>query len=342
MFCTRCGTGNPEGNAFCSNCGAPLRPAAAQPPPVMPQYNPQYQGYAPAAPKKKKTGLIIGIIAGLVVLLGAAAAVYFFVLGTPVTGYWYSDDSGMAIEFKDAGTVINHSVEGLDTADYKYDKPSGKGTIAINGTDHDFTVSNDKLELNADSGSIEFKKADKDFDVKDFLTACLKGLYSNKTNAEVLEIGAGKDIISYSFSGEVKGTYVYDFDKGSGTLTFNGVDIAFSASLKDIKLEKYGNYAKAADGFDTVGFLSGCLQGFYLNKDIPEVLEIKAGGVIVTHDKGGDSTGTFSYDFGKGSGAIKMGGKDFTFSVASGVMKVTNVGAYAKQADNFDYSAYLK
>jgi flagellar basal body-associated protein FliL len=46
------------------------------------QYGPQsgyYQGYGTAAPKKKRKGLIIGLIAGIVVLLGGAAALYFLV-----------------------------------------------------------------------------------------------------------------------------------------------------------------------------------------------------------------------------------------------------------------------
>ena len=51
MYCQKCGTQNPEGTNNCSNCGAPLNAT-------------------PAKPKKKKKGLIIGIIIGVVLLLG--------------------------------------------------------------------------------------------------------------------------------------------------------------------------------------------------------------------------------------------------------------------------------
>ena len=59
-------------------------PKAAPVPPAAPQYAPPPYGApayaaAPAAPKKKKTGLIIGLCAGAAVLIAAAVMLYFFV-----------------------------------------------------------------------------------------------------------------------------------------------------------------------------------------------------------------------------------------------------------------------
>lgn len=63
-------------------------PAPAYAPNPAPNYAPAYgaAGYAPAAPKKKKTGLIVGLIVGAVVLIAAALLLYFLVLSpTSVT-----------------------------------------------------------------------------------------------------------------------------------------------------------------------------------------------------------------------------------------------------------------
>ncbi len=94
-FCTNCGASLPDGTAFCTRCGAKLASSPA-PRPAAPTYAapagyPSPMGYpAPApAPKKKHTGLIIGIIAA--VLVAAAVLVLFLtgVLGTPKeVGTW--------------------------------------------------------------------------------------------------------------------------------------------------------------------------------------------------------------------------------------------------------------
>ena len=67
MFCKKCGANIADGASFCKSCGAEQSAPAQQP--VQQYQQPvaqvQYaypQGYA--QPKKKKTGLIIGLIAG--------------------------------------------------------------------------------------------------------------------------------------------------------------------------------------------------------------------------------------------------------------------------------------
>src|SRR5690554_7422701 len=111
MFCKQCGHQNADSSAFCISCGSALNaapPAAGIPPQQQPAYQqlhtpqqPAYQQpYAPQpSSKKKKTGLIVGLIAGGVVLLAAAAfLLYFFVFsGTPAEGIWYHAQRGWAI-----------------------------------------------------------------------------------------------------------------------------------------------------------------------------------------------------------------------------------------------------
>ncbi|MBQ6430752.1 MAG: Ig-like domain-containing protein [Oscillospiraceae bacterium] len=115
QYCSVCGKPHGPGEAFCQNCGARLAEAApvyvpaaqqtdaapAYVPPVsqkQPNYAPQQRvaGYAPnqyrapapaqaparmpapaAKPKKKKTGLIIGLSAAVVALIAAAALLLF-------------------------------------------------------------------------------------------------------------------------------------------------------------------------------------------------------------------------------------------------------------------------
>ena len=91
VACSRCGTQNPDGNRFCQNCGtvlaaappvatqaAPTAPApvpggpAVGPPPAMGGYQNPY--YAPAQPQQVHRTpwlLVVGIIVGLVLVMGA-------------------------------------------------------------------------------------------------------------------------------------------------------------------------------------------------------------------------------------------------------------------------------
>lgn len=90
-FCPNCGERLPDSAAFCPGCGSPIaaRPAAPAAPeaapaapfyPSEPAYSPEPSYYAPspapAPAKKKKTGLIIGLIAGLV-LIGVVLLILF-------------------------------------------------------------------------------------------------------------------------------------------------------------------------------------------------------------------------------------------------------------------------
>jgi hypothetical protein len=89
MFCSNCGSQQPDGTKFCSNCGATIGGATPQqqqppqqtqqqynaPPPQyqqQPQYQqPQYQaqpGYQPVPKKKSSAGLIILVVAVIVII----------------------------------------------------------------------------------------------------------------------------------------------------------------------------------------------------------------------------------------------------------------------------------
>ena len=68
VFCTRCGTSNGAANAFCDQCGAPVRPTAA--PSTAP----------PSAVRSLKPLRIAAALGGLLLLVGGAL---YFALAAP-------------------------------------------------------------------------------------------------------------------------------------------------------------------------------------------------------------------------------------------------------------------
>ncbi|NLC26689.1 MAG: DUF4352 domain-containing protein [Fastidiosipila sp.] len=82
MFCTNCGKKLNQEDLFCLNCGHKVEvqkpsqaPASGSnmpppPPPTYPYTQPPAGPYAGPPPKKKKTGLIIGLVIGALVLIG--------------------------------------------------------------------------------------------------------------------------------------------------------------------------------------------------------------------------------------------------------------------------------
>lgn len=73
MFCSKCGANNADGAKFCIGCGASLS-EPVQPTASVPSVTP----VPPQNPKKKKTGLIIGIVAGAVALIAVISVIVLF------------------------------------------------------------------------------------------------------------------------------------------------------------------------------------------------------------------------------------------------------------------------
>lgn len=171
MNCKNCGAPNAEGATFCANCGAslmaapeeqqPAQPAYAPPPqpqqPPPPQaYPPQgYQqptgyGYPPQAPpKKKKTGLIIGIAVGAVVLIVALV----LILGggggkSGIAGRWTVVDTEGWSDYEE-GLIFNFKSNGTLTFEAPKDTPEElKGLYEMmNLLSTKYKVSGDKITL---------------------------------------------------------------------------------------------------------------------------------------------------------------------------------------------------
>lgn len=90
MFCTKCGANNPDGAAFCSGCGAPLKNAtesATPKPQPQPQSQPQSQPQPqpqpqPAMPKKHSSvgAIVLSIVLTAAVVAALAVGAYFLFL----------------------------------------------------------------------------------------------------------------------------------------------------------------------------------------------------------------------------------------------------------------------
>jgi len=134
--------------------------------PPQGQYSPP-QNFLPKKPKKSRKGLIIGLIVGGGVLIAAAVVLVILLMGgTPVVGVWYSDSLEEALEFKETGKVYIYSVTDKYRGKYEYDKKSGEGVVEIDDEEYSFTV--DKEEIIFEDKSA-YKRADEDFDIKQFI-----------------------------------------------------------------------------------------------------------------------------------------------------------------------------
>lgn len=223
MYCKNCGALNAEGAAFCTSCGTPLtsdtpeQPVQAQAPPPPPQQPPvQYAappeypqappaGYPPQAyppqqpaypyppqapaPKKKKTGLIIGLSVAAVAIL---VVVLILVLGgggggagkSGIGGKWvvvdtegWSDyEEGIIFNFKSNGTLTYEAPKGtpdelkglyemMNLLKTKYKASGDRLTLTIeffgekDETEMRFTVEGDTLTLYDGSNATILKRS---------------------------------------------------------------------------------------------------------------------------------------------------------------------------------------
>jgi len=280
MFCTKCGQSNPEGAAFCSACGNALsaipQPETAHQPqeqqkPIIPSpqasaaqqnqqgyyYGAAQQPYSPQGvytKKKSRTGLIVGLCVGGALLVAAVVVLLFVWPGfltqsAFVNGFWYSEDRGEALEFKNNNMIRVYTTNDEYKGDYTYDRAQGIGLITVEDEDYRFAVTEDGVYVESMGN---YKQADTDFDVDDFIddmwpafnevdlnhtddnltnngqidnnntggvTTGIQGLWYETTGyGGTLEL-YGDGTYDMTIAGYVfRGTYEYDASSGAGTL----------------------------------------------------------------------------------------------------------------------------
>jgi hypothetical protein len=165
MICPVCGNNVPDGTPVCPVCNTQLMQAQGGMPQGMPQQG--FDGAAAPQPQGKKTGLIIGIIAAAIVIIGVIALIFLLGGKNNRDGRYVSSYMGMVdiyidingnkgkfgmkvadeyasfvdpeeanqeyeFDAKWSGDTLSMTVEG-ETLDAKYD--SSKKTLTITDTE---------------------------------------------------------------------------------------------------------------------------------------------------------------------------------------------------------------
>lgn len=130
-LCSFCGAGvanqTPQNKAVCARCGAALEdyyavcPNCGQP---RGTFQPNVGGYAaPMRTQKSKTGKVIGLISGAVVLVTAVVLILVFTLGggmkSQLIGTWKSD-WGVVYTFKENGELVLSDDNNYYSETYSY------------------------------------------------------------------------------------------------------------------------------------------------------------------------------------------------------------------------------
>jgi hypothetical protein len=103
-----------------------------------------------------------------------------------VNGFWYSEDRGEALEFRDNGSIRVYTIDDEYKGDYTYDRKQAIGVVSVEDEDYDFAVTEDGLYVQTMGN---YKQAKADFDVDDFIDDMTSAFnevdYSNTVNAPV-------------------------------------------------------------------------------------------------------------------------------------------------------------
>ncbi len=369
MNCTNCGYQNPEGSRFCRQCGTPIQaqsdsaPQSVPPssPPQQPeptpqaqpqsqaQYQPQPQAYPPhqqpfaqqqpygmppyqEAPQKKKTGLIIGLVAGGVVLVAAAVVLaMLFLGGTPVTGQWYCEEFGRALVFNEDNSVIAYDLTGTFEADYTYDKGKAAGSISANGNEYAFTVGKDELVLEGVDANDEstFVKLKDGSDVEKYVLKTMEGLWSSEEIGEILGFKNGK-VSVYSGYGDFEGTYDYDIKKGEGVFNVNNKDFTFYADYNLLTVKDTGTYIKADSQIDIKAFVAQyampIIGTWYDTSGTYGTIEFYLDGTAEVVTFGQTIAASYTFDTAAGTGTItETTGETLNLTLTNGIIAINEL-----------------
>lgn len=347
MKCPYCGYENESGTRFCRQCGkpqieapqsAPPQPVYSQPPYAPPQSAYNQQPYAPpgtlaqAPGKKSKTGLIIGICAGVVVIAVVLALVFLLPSGPVAEGYWLAEDEGIVLSLDKDGEITLYSLSGAVEGDYDFDKAEGAGSFEADGIEYEFVVDKDQLKLtNTDTDDkTKFSRAEEEPDIQEIVTAPLIGLWTSDSNGEVLEFKTGGKANTHSPDGEHTASFEFDIESGEGTFMVLEYEHPFTTDGQTMTLENIGTYQKVADDFDIATFVSEhsnpLLGVWYDQSGIYGTIEFFDDSTYTLIVYGVSTSGTYAYDSAAGTGELAFEYSDpGVFSYASGTLTLDGI-----------------
>ena len=330
----------PQAPAYQQPVPQPPQSIDYQQPPYPPQAPPPgYQmPYAPQ-PKKKSTGLIIGLVAGGVVLIAAVVLLYLFVLsGTPVQGEWYCAERGWVLSFGSEGEVQLHSLSGVSETTYEYDKGKAQGKFTADEVPYMFKIKDSRLALSDGSSQAIFTKLTGDEQIEPLVLAALEGYWVSEEIGEVLQLDDG-DIYVYSSYGDYNGSYKYDITKGKGTFKLNSGDYTFNATHAVLDVPDTGTYTKAAADLDVAAFLSEfgspLLGTWYDLSGEYGTITFYADGSTELVTYGEVYTTEYTFNAADGGGSITLGDAVYPLYLSGGILTIDNVSYtrdYVEQA----------
>lgn len=309
MFCSQCGHSNPDGASFCMACGSPLTQdtsitsepsgdAGFQTNPDNPQTasfsSPNQSGFAPIPPypppypqpgvsgpmpytnKRKRTGLIAGLLVGAIVVMAAAVALFVWpgilVQKAPgLTGYWFSEQRGEALEFKNSGGIRVFTADNIFKGEYEYDTAQGMGVITVDDTNYEFAMTDDGLKVD---GMGLYEKAGDNFDVDNFIIDMQSAQTAAPQPSEAVTAEASSAPVETAAAAtqpDISGMW-YETTGYGGTIEFF-TDGTYSMSVADIALGGTYNYDAASaswqlhDDLTETILKASLVEDGYLNVD---------------------------------------------------------------------------
>lgn len=193
MICPTCGMDVPEGSLVCPTCGYHFVGATPEPTPeAQTEENTQENENAqlettPESPapaygvptdviptdvvpeKKSKTGLIIGIVAGVIVLAAIVVCIILFVFGNKTDGKYVCDvyaafgiDVYLDVDGSDVSMVMEYDMDG-DGEITEDEQEIEDGTIEFDGDVCTITIDGDSQEATYDSKEKTITISDDDY-----------------------------------------------------------------------------------------------------------------------------------------------------------------------------------
>ena len=362
MLCKNCGKSS-ESTRFCIYCGADMTqqpevqiisappvmnvqptvmnapPAMNAPPPII-YTQPAVVYEHPVAKRKRKTGLIIGIIGIIAALLIGAAAVMFFTMTYPVEGQWYNEERGEVLVFGEDGELDVISYLNNQNESFSFDRLKGEGSFSIEDTPYEFIADEEQMTIK-DLGT--YSKADDHFDSDSFLEKYGKlDTWYSEERGEVLVFSPEGALAHTYLTGAQDTSYEYDLKDSSGLLMLGSTSYDFSVKDEKLDIADIGIFTKADSDFNSNEFINehGKLGTWYC-EERGEVLVFNMDGTMESQHSRTTNDAAFEYDREDNTVKITIGPFSYDGEIKDGELIVGDMGTFVQAGVSFDTDAFF-
>lgn len=166
------------------------------------------------------------------------------------------------------------------------------------------------------------------------------GWYSERSNTALVFAEDGS-VMLFSLAGKEEGKYSYNRLEGQGSI-YPGQSKAFKVDKDGLIYDASETFKRAQEGFDAEDFVKSALCGYWSNKELAEVFEIRDGKTAIIHTVHGDEGAAYDYDVAEGEGVINYGGAQASFTASTQQIEVSGAGTFVKESEGFDIEAFLE